>query len=414
MNANDLYQDPVTMEPLFPEDRSGELFNLATELYGKASKLSGSINPITRKALADFCRPMNSYYSNLIEGHDTHPIDIAKALKNDFSEDKKKRDLQKEARAHIRLHENIVSEINTDSSLIPTSSEYIRGIHKRFYEYLPEEFRNVIDKNGNVKHVVPGDFRVDEVEVGRHIGPYSIKVPLFMNRFEEKYDSKTSDNRIKINRIIAIAAAHHRLAWIHPFLDGNGRVVRLVSDASFIQEKIDSFGLWSISRGLSRKNKEYKSKLAFADHRKMNDFDGRGNLSNRRLEEFCEFFLIRAIDQVDFMSEILHVDTMQKNIRNVVKYMVFLEVLRPEAEFILIDVFLKGKINKADAMRITKTSDKTLKNIVDQLVLKDLILAKKEGKVMYYYANYPISFSPWIFPGAYPLDKEADLMRKLT
>src|SRR6185437_6654834 len=52
-------------------------------------------------SLADLMRAMNCYYSNLIEGHDTHPVDIERALKNDYSQDRRKRDLQIEAKAHI-------------------------------------------------------------------------------------------------------------------------------------------------------------------------------------------------------------------------------------------------------------------------------------------------------------------------
>jgi hypothetical protein len=54
-------------------------------------------------SLADLVRAMNCYYSNLIEGHDTHPIDIERALKSDYSNDAKKRDLQLEAQAHIAV-----------------------------------------------------------------------------------------------------------------------------------------------------------------------------------------------------------------------------------------------------------------------------------------------------------------------
>ncbi|MGI4742086.1 MAG: Fic family protein [Janthinobacterium lividum] len=53
----------------------------------------------------------------------------------------------------------------------------------------------------------------------------------------------------RLARIVAIGAAHHRLAWLHPFLDGNGRVMRLFSDAAFLAEGLDAGGLWSMSRG---------------------------------------------------------------------------------------------------------------------------------------------------------------------
>ena len=107
----ELYLTPNTMEPLFPDGEIKRLENLALELIRKANKLEGIINPITRKAISDFTRPMNSYCSYLIEGNDTHPIDIAKVLKNDYSDDQTKRDLQLEAHAHIKLHEEIRREI---------------------------------------------------------------------------------------------------------------------------------------------------------------------------------------------------------------------------------------------------------------------------------------------------------------
>jgi hypothetical protein len=44
-------------------------------------------------------------YSNLIEGRNTHPIDIERALRNDYSQDETKRDLQLEAKAHIMVQE---------------------------------------------------------------------------------------------------------------------------------------------------------------------------------------------------------------------------------------------------------------------------------------------------------------------
>lgn len=91
---DEYYTSIAAMEPLYPEDANGILESLALELVEKAGRLSGAMNPITRLAIARFLRPMNSYYSNLIEGHDTHPIDIAKALNNDYSENKTKRDLQ--------------------------------------------------------------------------------------------------------------------------------------------------------------------------------------------------------------------------------------------------------------------------------------------------------------------------------
>jgi Fic family protein len=409
-----LYMSPDAMEPLFPDDESGELESLAISLISKSGRLSGTMNPETRKAVSDFLRPMNSYYSNLIEGHDTHPIDIEKALRNDFSDDKIKRDLQKEAHAHIRLHEEISLEMGSkDSKIISSSMAYIKSIHKRFYDHLPEDFKVVKDKEGNKKNVAPGTFRESEVEVGRHIAPFSGKLNLFTNRFEEFYNPVSKSNKSKIRRIISIAAAHHRLAWIHPFLDGNGRVVRLYSDACLMYEHIDASGLWSISRGLARKKNEYQTRLANADLSRYNDYDGRGNLSNKMLVEFCKFFLETAIDQVDYMYSIINIDKMLSHIASFTELMVLKNKLRPEAKYILTDVFLKGKISKPDAMRITNTSDKTLKKTTDTLIEMGLLEPRKEGILMMYYVKYPVKYSPMIFPGMYPSEKETDMIKNI-
>lgn len=61
--------------------------------------------------------------------------------------------------------------------------------------------------------------------------------------------------------IVAVAAAHHRFVWIYPFLDGNGRVVRLMSHAMLL-ETLDTGGVWSVARGLGRTAERYKQHLA--------------------------------------------------------------------------------------------------------------------------------------------------------
>ncbi len=410
----EFYTSPGSMEPLFPEDTSGKLEALALELIHKAAKLSGSINPVTRAAIADFLRPMNSYYSNLIEGHDTHPIDIDRALKNDFSNNKIKRDLQMEAHAHINVHRKIATEFNNPGPCkIPSSIAWLKGIHKDFYEHLPDDFKLVKSKEGKIRKVVPGEFRTCEVEVSRHIAPHYQNLELFAERFEEFYNPESNANKSKIRRLISIPASHHRLAWIHPFLDGNGRVVRLFSDACFMYENIDASGLWSISRGLARSNAEYKSKLANADLPKYCNYDGRGNLSNKFLVEFCEYFLKTAIDQVDFMYAVIDTESMLKRIEGFADLMTVRKRIKPGAKHILTDVFLKGKISKSDAMRITNTSDKTIKAITDSLISLELLSSKKEGIAMMYYVRYPIPFSTMIFPGLYPADKEIDLMNNI-
>lgn len=78
--------------------------------------------------------------------------------------------------------------------------------------------------------------------------------------------------------MVAVAAAHHRLAWIHPFPDGNGRVAQLHSHV-LLQSMGLTNGVWSPLRGLARTQKDYYLRLAQADMPRHGDLDGRGNLS---------------------------------------------------------------------------------------------------------------------------------------
>ncbi|MHC2253578.1 Fic family protein [Bradyrhizobium embrapense] len=285
----------TAMEPVFPEENKA-LSDLATDLVARSNALMGRLHPLIQEGIGDLVRSMNCYYSNLIEGHHTHPVDIDKALAGDYSADPEKRDLQLEARAHIDVQRKI------DLGLAPqpsTSAEFIRWVHKEFCQQLPENLLVVSDpKSGKEVKVIPGELRQVHVQVGRHISPAPEDLARFLARFAEAYGNIKLP---KIQRIIGVAASHHRLLWIHPFADGNGRVTRLVSHA-FLKELGIGSSLWSISRGLARAVDKYKVGLRAADEPRRGDLDGRGNLTQAGLVDFCTFFLSSCVDQVAFME----------------------------------------------------------------------------------------------------------------
>ena len=67
------------MEPMLISESGGRrspLADLALEVAEKSSGFRASLPDAVVRALSDLVRSMNCYYSNLIEGHDTHPIDI--------------------------------------------------------------------------------------------------------------------------------------------------------------------------------------------------------------------------------------------------------------------------------------------------------------------------------------------------
>ena len=147
-------------------------------------------------------------------------------------------------------------------------------------------------------------------------------------------------------RITALAAAHHRLNYIHPFLDGNGRVSRLMSHAMALKAGIGAHGLWSVSRGLARgleSRGDYKRMMDHADMPRQGDLDGRGNLSRRALSEFTAWFLRVCLDQVTFMSGVFALDTLVDRL----KVYVARRALKPEAFGILEQALQRGELRAA-------------------------------------------------------------------
>ncbi|MFT4564238.1 MAG: Fic family protein [Gammaproteobacteria bacterium] len=155
---------------------------------------------------------------------------------------------------------------------------------------------------------MPGAFRERDVKIGRHVPISAGAIPLFMESFQVQYS-----NLGRVDQIIGSACAHHRLLWIHPFLDGNGRVARLMSYA-MLQQGLQTKGLWSVARGLARNEADYKSHLNNCDLPRRNDLDGRSQLSEEALAEFTRFFLKTCIDQVEFIEGLMQPQALRNRV----------------------------------------------------------------------------------------------------
>ena len=300
------------MEPMLPQTSRSEMADLTCEILRLSGQLGGQVSvPINRDRIVSLVREMNSYYSNLIEGHKTLPSEIEAALRRDYSVDENKRANQHLARAHIEVEELMRRRLELEPELCIHSPEFLCWLHGEFYQKLPEELRYSKDVSGNLHRIEPGVFRSTEVTVGSHQPPHHGSLPTFSERFRNFF---SNPQILSTNQLVALAAAHHRLAWIHPFLDGNGRVTRLYSHAWLIRSKADGFGLWTLSRGLARQKDEYYQRLSNADRRRLNDYDGRGNLTCKGLTDFCLYFLRIMLDQIGFMSELLQLGTLAARI----------------------------------------------------------------------------------------------------
>ena len=337
-----------------------ELNDLALDLATRSASFRASLPGSIATALAGLIRSMNCYYSNLIEGHNTHPIDIERALKDDYSADPEKRDLQLEAKAHIAV-QKWIDENGLEGRA--TAPDTILEIHRRFCELLPPDLLFVEHPGTGEKiPVIPGELRSRDVEVGRHVAVSPGAVPRFLDRLDEAF-ARTG----RIDAILAAACAHHRLLWVHPFLDGNGRVARLMSYA-MLRSSLDTKGLWSVARGLARNEAEYKRHLAACDAPRRGDRDGRGTLSEAALAEFTRFFLQTCIDQVVFMEGLMKPARLRDRVMIWAEEEMRSGTLPAKADTVLKAVLLQGTLSRADAVALLGVNERTARRITSALL----------------------------------------------
>jgi Fic family protein len=305
--------------------------------------------------------------------------------------------------AHIEVQTLIDEWLEDTSNIDVCSSDFLCSIHREFYERVPENFLNIHDpETEKTIRMVPGELRKKLVTIGDHIPPPADTLDLFLKRFEEAYNP---EKLLGHKKLMAVAASHHRLAWIHPFLDGNGRVTRLFSYAYMKKVKLESLGLWTISRGLARRSDDYLKKLAVADSSRRGDYDGRGNLSEKGLHDFCEFYFDVAADQISFMKELLQLGNFRDRIMGYVNLrsqnlIPGEETLRAEAKYALANIMVHGEVPRGEMKRITGLGERTARDLTSQLESEELVVSDSHRSPLRF--NIPGKVVGYYFPALYP------------
>ena len=396
---------PHLFEPLLPQEhRMGALLEKASDLIREAASLGASAAPGAAVQLRELLRSMNSYYTNRIEGEHMRPSDIERALLKDFSKESDVARRQRLAVSHIQTEiacERLIqAKLDSAETVIPWlySTQALEWLHLQLFGGLTPEDLTLAD--GSL--LTPGQVRTRGVAVGIHEAPNAEALPSFLSRWEEVY----GHSRRGEASIVALAAAHHRLAWVHPFLDGNGRVARLHTHLALHAQGLTN-GLWSPLRGFARSEEKYRGMLKAADEHRRGDLDGRGNLTEAGLIDWISYTLETCIDQVRFMRKLLDVGSMRERIQAA---LIFEESkktgVRKEADLALHYLFsTHSDLGRAAFKQMTGLGERVATDLISSL-LKNGYLATDSAYGALRFA-VPRSALRFYFPDLWP-EAEAD------
>lgn len=383
----------------------GELQDMCTDVYKLSARLEASVRPGLKQALSRLLLFVNSYYSNKMEGNPTKPIDVinaqrevgliseegiissrmgavAKSKKN--SAESNALDAMTEIAAHIFAQQHLSDNPPSNESVV--SESFILAIHHAFFSHLSESQRQLVHPTtGKIHLVEPGCFRQTMVEVGNHVAPGHEDLNGLMDWLAKAYRLDWLHGN---NRLLAAAAAHHRLLRIHPFLDGNGRVCRLFTDVYLQQAGVEAGGLWSLSRGFYRSIDTYKAKLALADQPRQGSTDGRGVLSDRGLLAFQEYFLQTCIEQIDYIYGLLDMPLFDQRMQLYVALRASggavdangepLPKWRPQTEALLRAVINSPQIMRSHVPQITGLGETMSRKLVNQLIQEGWLVGEEK------------------------------------
>lgn len=396
------YDAPHQFEPLMPEEsKLAPLLERASDLTRAATALGTASGKAAQLELRALLRSMNSYYTNRIEGEHTRPSDIERALQRDFSANADLARKQRLAVAHIRTEQSCEIEVERQVAASGDegarwlySSDALTWVHGALFSDLPANDLKLSD--GSL--MVPGQLRKRGVAVGRHEAPTPKSLPAFIERWAQTYGRARRGEA----SIVALAASHHRLTWMHPFLDGNGRVARLHTHLLLHAWGFTN-GLWSPLRGFARSEERYKALLQAADEHRRGDLDGRGNLTQNGLVDWIHYAMDVCIDQVEFMTKQLDIDGMRDRIEAALAFeaSAVKSGVRPEALIPLHYLFAtQAELGRAEFKAMTGLGERIATETVSSLVRRGYLVSDSAyGKLRFAVPRHALRF---YFPALWP------------
>lgn len=337
------------------------LVDVLTELeHLRRLELRGTTPPQVFFQLKSIFHMLESLSSARIEGNHTTLADYV---------EKKLEDPQKTSSDQFREMENIETAMNYIEDIVTSgdiiTEHFIRELHVLTVKDLEREGDET-----------PGAYRLKPVKISQseHLPPESIQVPHYMQELvaflNEKHPPKYD--------LIKVALAHHRFGWIHPFGNGNGRVVRLLTYTLLIKY---GFNVKTGERVLNpaavfcNDRDKYYSMLAYAD-----------KATNEGLEQWCIYVLQGILKELQKVDRLTNFDFLSDRIlAPALIYAKERKLVTATEEKILHIVAKKGIAKKADlTIAMPDMTDAQRTYQIKKLLDRNMLQPVSEGARQYY------------------------------
>lgn len=252
----------------------------------KRQKLGGTTAPWIFFQLKNIFHILESVGSARIEGNRTT---ISEYIEQKI--DNKERSSERYSEiANVECAMNFIEDSISEGTEI--TNHFIRELHQLAVDGLTEEG----DKT-------PGAYRTWNVQISKstHLPPEAYSIQAYMDEFLN-FVNKNDPGKYDL---LKTAIAHHRFTWIHPFGNGNGRVVRLLTYALLIKYgfNVKDGKLLNPTAVFCNDRDLYYSKLSEADVG-----------SDDSLLSWCEYVLTGILEEVSKVNKLLDFEYLYKHI----------------------------------------------------------------------------------------------------
>jgi Fic family protein len=389
------------LEPAIP-DLSPALLEEVEAILMEIDRLDGRISEGLNHVIGPLFRAAHTHHSLYIEDRPSTLAELAVATARPAVG--RERDRAADLRASLELlswlHDGDGRAL---AAAEPTSARLISDLHARYYTNLPENERALrVADSGRAVDVNPGAWREEEIRVGSHLGPAPEDIDALMVRWAERFNPLRGAGRAE--RLLLTIAGHHRLLYIHPFRDGNGRVARFALDASLIAIGLDAKGAWTPARGFARARARYYDALIAADAERRHSTDGRGARSAEGLLRWTRFVLDVIREQVRFIDGLLEPRALRERVRMAVHATIGRsEPKRVSAARLVLSAWELGPLTRGALVEESGVADRSARRIILELIAAGWLreVPGADARTAPVVGGLPLTSAPIVFPNLF-------------